>query len=155
MTYSLNRDVEAELKAANNSEARQLFIFYDMGASYTTATLVEYKLQKDGKKANSQSLSILSLGTTWDSNLGGKNFDRCVESYMIERARDKMKNKNFLEDDRVVARLRREAQKVKEILSANTETMIYVCVFFFSLSPLFCFPKTLTLSSKQNKRSTD
>jgi len=102
----------------------QYVLFYDMGAGTTTATLVNYKTTDDSK-TNSTYLNIQPVGVAWDQGLGGREFDLCLANHFLSNAEKKYKT-TLKSNPRVFARMMKEVQKSKEILSANQDAQLYI-----------------------------
>lgn len=69
--------------------------------------------------------SLQVLGYGWDDSLGGRDFDYVLAVELAERASKKLK-KDLKTDKRAMAMLLKESKRVKEVLSANTETYAQV-----------------------------
>ncbi|KAJ3339740.1 Hypoxia up-regulated protein 1 [Gonapodya sp. JEL0774] len=101
-------------------------IFYDAGASSTVASLVSFQKSPTNAKTKSsaspsQEIVVESVG--FDRTLGGHAFDLRVQKYLAEQFDKKHGNtKKVYKNHRAMMKLLREAQKVKEVLSANSET---------------------------------
>jgi len=119
MNYALMRDVTNVTKNV---------IFYDMGETSTKVSVVSFKIVnvKDKKtKKTTKMPSLQVLGYGWDDSLGGRDFDTVLASELAERASKKLKT-DIKKDPRAMALLFKEAKRVKEVLSANTETYAQV-----------------------------
>ncbi|ORY30085.1 actin-like ATPase domain-containing protein [Rhizoclosmatium globosum] len=89
----------------------QHHLFFDMGAGSTVATLVKFTSTKV-KKLQIPTLEILSTG--FDKKLGGKAIDVKLQKHLA---------KLFMTSEKGAKAKEPEANRVKQILSANTETM--------------------------------
>jgi len=117
-------------------------VFYNVGESHTSATLVQFKTTEDLKK-NSTFLNLHTVATAWDESLGGRDFDARVMDLILARAREQLGEEIFNNElmyERIVARLRQESKKVKEVLSANQQSRVYI----ESLTPDHDFSTTVT-----------
>ena len=117
MAYALTRD------GLEGDNVLHRALFYDMGAGTTSATIIEFKSMHDAKK-NSTYLNVQPIAVAWDTNLGGRDFDVRLQKHFLKQAEAKLKTE--IGTPRVIARLRKEAQKVKEVLSANQDTQVVV-----------------------------
>lgn len=106
-------------------------LFYDSGAGSTTATLVEFSTK------TIQAESILSIGSTqkeaiiidvlasgWDRDANGLAIDLLIRDQLanqFQAKNGKKLSKPVKEQPRAMARLLKEANRVKHILSANAE----------------------------------
>ncbi|ORY26444.1 HSP70-domain-containing protein [Rhizoclosmatium globosum] len=105
----------------------QHHLFFDMGAGSTVATLVKFTSTKV-KKLQIPTLEILSTG--FDKKLGGKAIDVKLQKHLAKLFMTSEKGAKAKEpvinNARSMAKLLKEANRVKQILSANTETMASV-----------------------------
>ncbi|KAF9968117.1 hypothetical protein BGZ70_006516 [Mortierella alpina] len=108
----------------------QCHLFYDMGAGSTVASLACFQdlTVKDGKLNKTvQQIEIKSVG--YDRTLGGHEFDIRLQKLLAEKFQEQKGSKVSMpvfQNERAMAKLLKEANRVKQILSANTETMASV-----------------------------
>ncbi|KAJ7650569.1 Hsp70 protein-domain-containing protein [Roridomyces roridus] len=98
-----------------NFPTPEYHVIFDAGASSIRATVVSF--------SNSNSTSgtqITVAGVGYDLTTGGTELDRRLREILIDAFNTKH-NKNIREDKRGMAKLWKEAGRVKAILSANTE----------------------------------
>jgi molecular chaperone DnaK (HSP70) len=69
-------------------------------------------------------------GITWDQYLGGKQFDRRLALHFAKKVKEQI-GKDITNDVKVMAKLYKEAQKTKEVLSANNAARAQVCSIYF------------------------
>lgn len=109
-------------------ESPSTVLFFNMGASsvqVTIATFSSYTVKELGKNKTTSQFEVIGKG--WDRSLGGFNFDVKLAELMAQRFNDAWgkkksgKGKDLRDFVRPMTRLRVEALKVKEILSANNE----------------------------------
>lgn len=109
-------------------------LIYDMGAGYTTATIVRFqgKTVKDVGKFNKtvQEVAVLSAG--WDRTLGGDILNDLIVEHMINQFIESKAAKaahlsasDVKKNGRTIVKLNREAEKVRQVLSANTATSAF------------------------------
>lgn len=103
------------------NETAHYYVFYDMGALKTSATVVGYQLVKD--KATRETNPVASiLGVAYDRNLGGLEMQLRLRDYLADEFNAMKKTKTDVRtNDRAFAKLFKEAGRVKNVLSANTE----------------------------------
>jgi hypoxia up-regulated 1 len=103
------------------NETAQYVIFYDMGASKTAATVISYQLVKD--KVLRETLPVVQvMGVGYDRTLGGLEMQLRLRDYLGNAFNDMKKTpKNVFENPRAMAKLLKEAGRVKNILSANVD----------------------------------
>ncbi|GAB5586845.1 lumenal Hsp70 protein [Umbelopsis nana] len=105
-------------------------IFYDMGAGSTVASLVSFSnVDVTEGKRNKTYPQIEVKAVGYDSTLGGHEFDVRLQKFLAEgfmkQKKDQVQSSIF-QSERAMTRLLKEANRVKQILSANTETMASV-----------------------------
>ena len=110
-------------------EQPKTILYYNMGASAVQVSVVTYNsyvTKEAGKNKTVGQFEVVGKG--WDENIGGFNFDVKLAELLAERFNEVWrKKKSYVEGDRVqahtvpMARLRTQATKVKEVLSANPE----------------------------------
>lgn len=110
-------------------EEPQIIVFYNLGASALQVSVVRYyayqhKESKYGKEKTVGALEVLSKA--WDSTLGGNALDHLIVEYLADEFNAKWKGGDIREDARAMTKLRLQANKVKHVLSANTEIPIYM-----------------------------
>lgn len=105
------------------NETAQYVMFYDMGASSTSAVLVSYqniKTKERGFVETHPQVSILGVG--FDRTLGGLEIQIRLRDYLAKKFNEMKKTKNdVFKNPRSMAKLFKEAGRLKNILSANLE----------------------------------
>ncbi|KAJ1353311.1 hypothetical protein KIN20_009916 [Parelaphostrongylus tenuis] len=100
----------------------QTMMIYDMGASKTIATVVEYVLEKDksSKIANISNPVVRTIGVGFDRFLGGFEITIRLAKHLEKVFRETVKTTNDITTNaRSMAKLLKEAERVKQVLSAN------------------------------------
>ena len=95
-------------------------IVYDIGSGSSSASLVVYSYEKGNLALT---LEVKAVG--FDPTLGGLEIDKRLQKHLAEiflKKNPKVKAEVLHGNVRAMARLLKEAKKVKEILSANDET---------------------------------
>ncbi|KZT68073.1 actin-like ATPase domain-containing protein [Daedalea quercina L-15889] len=103
-------------------------VIYDAGASAIRATVVGFSSVPSDPKSKSltkDSIQITVEGVGFDRTVGGTELDRRLREIMISDFNRKHK-KDIRQDKRGMAKLWKEAGRVKAILSANTDAMASV-----------------------------
>merc|ERR1711872_391112 len=98
-------------------------MLYDMGAQDTTVTVVGYQIVKTKEKGFSETHPQAQiLGVGYDRTLGGSEITFRVREYLADEF-DAMKNTNtkVRSVPRAMEKLLKEAERVKLVLSANSE----------------------------------
>lgn len=104
--------------------AAEHHMIYDAGAASTVATVVAFT-PIDSKK-DTAGTHITVKGVGYDRKVGGIELDRRMRKILVEMFNNKSR-KDIREDKKGMAKMWKEARRVKEILSANTEAMSTVC----------------------------
>jgi len=103
-------------------------LFYNMGAGSVQVSIVSYSshpVKEGGKNKTMGQFDV--VGKSWDASLGGFNFDLKLADLLATRFNEVWQKKSSGKDKdlrnfiRPMTRLRIEANKVKEVLSANME----------------------------------
>lgn len=115
------------------SETPEYHIIYDAGASSIRATVVAFTSVSDGSKSKSTGTQITVAGIGFDRQIGGIELDRRLREILISDFKKKYK-KEIRTDRRGMAKLWKEAGRVKAILSANAEAATSVRYFTNSKS---------------------
>jgi hypoxia up-regulated 1 len=101
------------------TEKPEYHVIYDAGASAVRATVVGFS--SEGKK-NQQATALTVKGVGFDRSTGGTELDRRLREILVNDFMKKHK-KNIRQDQRGMAKLWKEAGRVKAILSANAEAI--------------------------------
>lgn len=103
------------------NETAQYFMFYDMGASKTTVSIVSNQLVKD--KVLRETLPVVQvIGVGYDRTLGGMEMQLRLRNHLADAFNAMKKTtQNVYESPRALAKLFKEAGRVKNILSANND----------------------------------
>ncbi|TID18070.1 chaperone protein dnaK [Venturia nashicola] len=107
-------------------------LVFDMGAGSTVATVLRMqgKIVQDIGRFNKTVQEVAILGAGWDRTLGGDVLNTIIVDDMILKFLDTPKAKSLGKsfDDikahgRTISKLARDAEKVRQVLSANQETV--------------------------------
>lgn len=91
------------------TDTPQNLLIYDIGATKTTATLVEYRLENKDPQ-----LKVLGIG--FDRTTGGREFTERLREHLISEFKAKHKTKEDIrENPRAMAKLWKEAERVKQV----------------------------------------
>ncbi|KAF7656509.1 hypothetical protein LDENG_00040020 [Lucifuga dentata] len=100
-------------------------MFYDMGSGSTTATIVTYQTVKTKDAGTQPQLQIRGVG--FDRGLGGFEMDLRLRDHLAKLFNEQKKSKKDVrENHRAMAKLLKEAQRLKTVLSANVDFMAQV-----------------------------
>ncbi|XP_021370536.1 hypoxia up-regulated protein 1-like [Mizuhopecten yessoensis] len=101
----------------------QYYMFYDMGATSTTATVVGYQLMKikEGTRVETNPQLVIK-GVGYDRNLGGLEITLRMQDHLAKAFTKTKKTKSDVyQNARAMAKLFKEAERVKKVLSANND----------------------------------
>ncbi|XP_030648690.1 hypoxia up-regulated protein 1 [Chanos chanos] len=102
-----------------NSTAQNV-MFYDMGSGSTVATIVTYQTVKTKDMGTQPQLQIRGVG--FDRTLGGFEMELRLRDYLAKLFNEQKKSKKDVRENlRAMAKLLKEAQRLKTVLSANAE----------------------------------
>ncbi|KAJ1562472.1 Hypoxia up-regulated protein 1 [Nowakowskiella sp. JEL0078] len=100
-----------------------------MGAGSTVASLVKFEnvIVKDSPTAKNRTVPTVEvLAVGYDPTLGGNSIDQRLQQLLAKRFTEKNVDKlkgNVLAEPKAMTKLLKEANRVKQILSANTQCM--------------------------------
>lgn len=131
LSVGLNYATSRTFPTTNEGGKPEHHLVYDMGAGSATATVLRFqgRIVKDIGKYNKTVQEVQILGAGWDKTLGGDALNDIVLDDMIQKFTEtsKMKamgveGKHIKEHGRTMAKLWKEAERIRQVLSANTET---------------------------------
>jgi len=105
------------------NETPQNILLYDMGASSTVATIVSYQIVKTKDKGITETNPQVSvLGVGYDRTLGGLEMQLRLRDFLARAFNDMKKTKtDVFTNPRAMAKLFKEAGRLKNVLSANAD----------------------------------
>jgi len=131
LSVGLNYATSRTFPTVNEGGKPEIHLVYDMGAGSTTATVLRFqgRTVKDIGKYNKTIQEVQVLGTGWDRTLGGDALNQVIVDDMVMKftSMDKVKAlgaeaKQVKEHGRTMAKLWKEAERLRQVLSANTAT---------------------------------
>ncbi|KAL9637377.1 MAG: hypothetical protein Q9164_002222 [Protoblastenia rupestris] len=131
LAVGLNYATSRTFPTVNEGGKPEINLVYDMGAGSTTATVLKFqgRTVKDVGKYNKTVQEVHVLGTSWDKTLGGDALNSVIIEDIINQFIAKPESKKSgLESDsikshgRTMAKLLKESERIRQVLSANTET---------------------------------
>ncbi|AFR93399.1 hypoxia up-regulated 1 [Cryptococcus neoformans C23] len=108
---------------------KEYHIVYDSGAMTTTATVFafyqtsEYATPKSKTPINTTHIEV--LGTGWE-HIGGVMLDTVIQDMLLTDFVGKTKREEVRQDKKALAKIAKEATRVKQILSANQEANVAI-----------------------------
>jgi len=104
-------------------------MFYDMGASHTTVTIVGYSTTKVKDRGYAETVPQLVVkGVGFDTTLGGFEMDMRLRDYLVKGFKEKYSTlkSDITQNPRAMAKLLKEARRVRQILSPNADTLAQI-----------------------------
>jgi len=104
-------------------------MFYDMGSSHTTVTIVAYSTSKVKDRGYVETVPQLVVkGVGFDANLGGLEMDLRLRDHLVKGFKEQHKKvkSDITTNYRSMAKLLKEAKRVRQVLSANIEHLARV-----------------------------
>lgn len=134
LTYGIfrHKDYLPESKG-DNAIGRTSILFFDQGASQTSATLADYHLveqfdETTGLSKNESLPTVTIRARVYDRYLGGFDMQLKLRDHLVEAfaKTHKIDGKRILQRGRSAAKLLKESGRVKKVLSANTDHLVRV-----------------------------
>lgn len=130
LAVGLNYATSRRFPSVSSGEKPEYHVVFDMGAGSTTASVLRFQSRdvKDTARYNKTIQEVHVLGTGWDKTLGGDYLNDLIVDDMIaklaedKKLKDKVTPEQIKSHGKTMARLWKDAEKVRQILSANTET---------------------------------
>jgi len=105
-------------------------LFYNMGGNSIQVAIIQYYSHEKSKKKVG---AFRVLGKGWDSSIGGESFDARIVDFMANefnaiwnKKRNDGQEKDVRDYPRPISKLKLEANKIKQVLSANNEKPIFI-----------------------------
>ncbi|CEO59030.1 hypothetical protein PMG11_03719 [Penicillium brasilianum] len=130
LAVGLNYATSRKFPSVSDGENPEYHIVFDMGAGSTTASVLRFQSRKvrDVGKFNKTVQEIHVLGSGWDKTLGGDSLNDLIVNDMVAKLAEDKKLKDRVTPEQIkahgktMARLWKDAEKIRQVLSANTET---------------------------------
>lgn len=131
LAIGLNYATSRTFDSVSDGAKPEYHLVYDMGAGSTTASVLRFqgRTVKDGAKRNKTVQEVQVLGTAWDNTLGGDALNKVIVDDMVAKFLEKPKAKDsgldanqLKKDFKAMARFWKDAERVRQVLSANTQT---------------------------------
>jgi hypoxia up-regulated 1 len=131
LAVGLNYATSRQFPNINEGGKPEYHMVFDMGAGSTKATVIKFQSRtvKDIGKFNKTIQEVQVVGTGWDRTLGGDALNYLIVDDMVAQFVDSPKAKKVevqadkvKAEGRTIAKLTKEAERLRHILSANQET---------------------------------
>lgn len=126
LAVGLNYATSRTFPSVSEGQKPEYHLVYDMGSGSTTASVLRFQSRtvKDVGRFNKTVQEVQVIGTGWDKTLGGDALNQLIVDDMVDKFAEqkKVNAADVKAHGKTMAKLWRDAQKVRQILSANTET---------------------------------
>lgn len=130
LAVGLNYATSRQFPSVSDGEKPEYHVVFDMGAGSTTASVLRFQSRqvKDVGKHNKTVQEINVMGAGWDKTLGGDALNDLIVNDMVENLVQEKKLKDKVTVDQVkahgktMARLWKDAEKIRQVLSANGDS---------------------------------
>ncbi|EED22191.1 Hsp70 family chaperone Lhs1/Orp150, putative [Talaromyces stipitatus ATCC 10500] len=130
LAVGLNYATSRTFPSVSDGEQPEYHLVYDMGAGSTTATVLRFQSRavKDVGRFNKTVQEVHVLGAGWDRTVGGDALNQLIVDDMVNKLVEskKLKDGTTVSDvkahGKTMAKLWKDSGRVRQILSANTET---------------------------------
>lgn len=98
------------------------YLFYDMGAQSTTCTIATYNIIKSKEHGYVEEVPQVTIrAVAFDRDLGGLEFQIRLRDFLAKKFHEKHPKLDLYKNPKALAKLFREAERAKHVLSANNE----------------------------------
>lgn len=134
LAVGINYATSRTFPVINEGGKPETHLVFDMGAGSTSATILKFqgRVVKGTGRSNKTVQEVQVLGTGWDRTLGGDALNTLLVGDMISSfvGLPGAKSASITADQvkahgRTAAKLWKEAERVRQVLSANTETSTF------------------------------
>jgi hypoxia up-regulated 1 len=134
LAIGINYATSRTFPVVNDGGKPEVNLVFDMGAGSTTATVLKFqgKTVKDVGRFNKTIQEVQVLGTGWDRTLGGDALNSLIVNDMVASFADTPSAKSasltaekVKSHGRAAAKMWKDAEKIRQVLSANQETTAF------------------------------
>ncbi|KAJ5523796.1 hypothetical protein N7494_010446 [Penicillium frequentans] len=130
LAVGLNYATSRRFPSVTDGEKPEYHVVFDMGAGSTTVSVLRFQSRqvKDVGRFNKTVQEVHVLGAGWDKTLGGDSLNDLIVDDMVaklvedKKLKDKVTPEQVKAHGKTMARLWKDAEKIRQVLSANTET---------------------------------
>ncbi|CAI6336354.1 unnamed protein product [Periconia digitata] len=139
LAVALNYATGRTFPVVSDGAKPEINLIFDMGAGSASATVVKFqgRTVKDVGKRNKTVQEVQVLGVGWDKTLGGDALNNIIVDHMVsEFTEDALVHSAGITAEKVkthgrtAAKLWKEAERVRQVLSANTATQSFFESFY-------------------------
>ncbi|KAI9932115.1 hypothetical protein ASPWEDRAFT_154448 [Aspergillus wentii DTO 134E9] len=130
LAVGLNYAMSRTFPSVSDGQKPEYHIVYDMGAGSTSASVLRFQSRavKDIGRFNKTVQEVQVIGAGWDKSLGGDALNDLIVQDMIanlveeKKLKDRVTPAQIAGHGKTMARLWKDAERMRQILSANSET---------------------------------
>lgn len=130
LAVGLNYATSRTFPNISEGQKPEYHLVYNMGAGSTTATVLRFQSRtiKDVGRFNKTVQEVEVMGAGWDRTLGGDSLNQLIVDDMVAKFIEEKKLKDGItavdvkSHGKTMARLWKDAEKARQVLSANIET---------------------------------
>lgn len=131
LAVGVNYATSRTFPSVNDGGKAENHLVFDMGAGSTSATILQLqqKTIKDIGKQNKTFQDVTVLATSYDRTLGGDGLNAIIVEHMIDQfsktpnaQKQRVAAESVKAHGRAMAKLWKEAERLRQVLSANSET---------------------------------
>ncbi len=140
LAVGLNYATSRTFPSITEGASPEFHLVYDMGAGSTTATVLRFqgRTVKDAGKRNKTIQEVQVMSTSWKKSVGGDTWNQLIVDDMIAKFLETPKMKaldvmsiHVRKNGKTIARLWKEAERMRQVLSANSQTSATLEGLFF------------------------
>ncbi|KAF3481228.1 hypoxia up-regulated protein 1 [Arthroderma uncinatum] len=132
MAVGINYATSRTFPNVSDGKKPEYHVVFDVGAGSTSASVLKFqgRTVKDVGKFNKTIQEVHVVGTAWDKTLGGDLLNHLIVNDMVEKFMGTKKLGGDVAVSQVkahgktMAKLWKDAERVRQVLSANTETTV-------------------------------
>ena len=132
LAVGLNYATSRTFPSISEKQKPEYHLVYNMGAGSTTATVLRFQSRtiKDVGRFNKTVQEVEVMGAGWDRTLGGDSLNQLIVDDMVAKFIEEKKLKDgttavdVKSHGKTMARLWKDAEKARQVLSANIETIV-------------------------------
>ncbi|OAX85083.1 hypothetical protein ACJ72_00555 [Emergomyces africanus] len=130
LAVGVNYATSRTFPSVSDGNKPEYHVVYDMGAGCTSATVLRFQSRsvKDVGRFNKTVQEVQVIGSGWDKTLGGDALNQLIVDDMIDKffgakkLKDGTTPEQLRRHGRTMAKLWKEAERIRHILSANSDT---------------------------------
>ncbi|KAI3413288.1 hypothetical protein GPALN_010786 [Globodera pallida] len=135
------------------TEQPQTLLIYDVGSTKTLVTIVQFRVVNESKEGSSNSYpQVETIGVGYDRALGGHHLTLRLRDHLVKAFKQQYPKLegDITKNPQAMAKLLKEADRVKQVLSANPENFAHVEsteleALFRDFEPRYLEPITVAL----------